>query len=99
MKANETYKLTGEDTCRKVLAENPDYRVFWRAGYAWKGASENEDNKQPQVQYVYQEMRSRELTFEERMRRRYDWAAAIDVEVYHDKREIHFNGFSCNDLY
>lgn len=99
MKANESYELTGEDTCKRVLAENPDYRVFWQSGFGWKGAKEHEDDKLPHKQFVYQEARSRELTFEERMQRRYDWAAAIDVYVNHEVREIHFNGFSCNDLY
>lgn len=99
MKQNEVYNLTGKETCERVLRENPTYKVFWRSGFEFKGAKKQEDNKQPHRQFVYQEARSRELTFEERMQRRYDWAAAIDVVVKHDKQEIHFNGFSCNDLY
>lgn len=39
------------------------------------------------------------VTFEEAMQRKYDWSAAIDIDVDHEKKELHFNGFSENDLY
>lgn len=99
MKVIENYELTGKATCERVLKENPTYKVFWQSGYSFKGATESEDDKQLKKQFVYQEARTRVLTFKERMQRRYDWAAAIDVIVDHEKKEIHFNGFSCNDLY
>jgi hypothetical protein len=95
----ESYELKGRSMCEKVLNENPTYKVFWQSGYSFRGAKESEDDKQPKKQFVYQEARTRVLTFEERMQRRYDWAAAIDILVDHEKKEIHFNGFSCNDLY
>ncbi len=99
MKQNEVYKLKGKSICEKVLKENPTYKVFWMSGYAFKGAKKVVDDKQPKMQFISQEARSRVLTFEERMQRRYDWAAGIDILVDHEKKEIHFNGFSCNDLY
>ena len=83
-----TYTLTGCLTCDKVLKEHPDYKVFWRSGYAYRGAKEVEDDKS-----IHSD------TFEERMLRRYNWSAAIDITVDHEKKEIHFNGFSENDLY
>lgn len=85
-----TYTLTGCRTCNKVLEEHPDYKVFWRSGYAYRGAAEVEDDKS---------IDSYLDTFEERMQRRYNWAAAIDITVDHEKKEIHLNGFSENDLY
>ena len=85
-----TYTLTGCLTCDKVLEEYPDYKVFWRSGYAYRGAAEVEDDKSID-DYLN--------TFEERMLRRYYWAAAIDITVDHEKKEIHLNGFSENDLY
>lgn len=82
------YTLTDSFTCDKVLKENPDYKVFWRSGYAYRGAVEVGDDKSVHTD-----------TFEERMLRRYNWSAAIDITVDHEKKEIHFNGFSINDLY
>lgn len=95
----EKYSLVGSSTCEETLSKYPDYKVFWRSGYAYKGAAEVEDDKQPKREYVYQEGRSRETTFEERMLRRYNWSAAINITVDHEKKEIHLNGFSENDLY
>ena len=95
----EEFQLVGANKCEEVLAAYPDYKVFWRTGFAYRGACDGEDDKQPKERYVFQERRKRVITFEERMQRRYDWAAAIDIKVDHDKKEIHFNGFSENDLY
>ena len=95
----ERFDLVGSTTCKRVLREHPDYRVFWRAGFAYRGAGEVEDDKQPKEDYIWQERRRRVLTFEERMQRRYDWSAAIDIKVDHEKKEIHINGFSENDMY
>lgn len=84
------YTLIDCYTCNKILEEHPDYKVFWRSGYAYRGAEEVEDDKS---------IDSYLDTFEERMQRRYNWAASIDITVDHEKKEIHFNGFSENDLY
>lgn len=99
MKNKEHYELVGKTTCKKVLSENPTYKIFWQFGFSFKGAKESIDDKQPKEEYIWQERQSRVLTFEERMERRYEHSSAIDVFVDHDKKEIHFNGFSCNDLY
>ena len=97
--SKENFSLVGGKKVKEVLAAHPDYRVFWRAGFAYRGAGEVEDDKQPHYEYVYQEGRKRVLTFEERMERRLSWAAASDVDIDHDAKEIHVNGFSENDLY
>lgn len=99
MKGNESYTLTSAKTCERLMKEHPDYKVFWRSGFAYRGAGESEDDKQPREQYVWEERRKRLVTFEERMERRYDWSAAIDVDVDHDAKEIHMNGFSENDMF
>lgn len=96
--AKESYRLVSGSSCKKAIESHPDYKVFYRAGFAFRGAGEIEDDKQPHEQYIYQEGRSRILTFEERMQRRYDWAAALDIDIDHDAKEIHINGFSENDL-
>ena len=95
----EHYKLVGNEICKEILTKYPNYKIFWRSGFAYRGASESEDNKQPKKEYIYQEGRSRKTTFEERMQRRYDWSVAIDIDIDHEKEEIHFNGFSENDMY
>lgn len=95
----EHYKLVGSETCKEVLNKYPNYKVFWRSGFAYRGAGEIYDDKQPKEEYIYQERQSRVLTFEERMQRRYDWSAAIDIDIDYSKQEIHFNGFSENDMY
>lgn len=95
----EKYSLVGGKKCNEILNQYPDYKVFWRAGFAYRGAGESEDNKQPFEEYLWQERRKRITTFEERMQRRYDWAAAIDINVNHESKEIHINGFSENDMY
>lgn len=95
----EYYELVGGNKCKEVLVKYPNYRVFWRMGFAYRGAREVCDDKQPKEEYIWQEGRSRVLTFEERMQRRYDFSAAIDIDIDHNKQEIHFNGFSENDMY
>ena len=95
----EHYKLVGSKTCKEVLTKYPNYKVFWRSGFAYRGAFESEDNKQSKKEYIWQERQSRILTFKERMQRRYDWSAAIDIDIDHNNQEIHFNGFSRNDMY
>ena len=96
--AKEKFRLVGSKICSQALQKHPDYKVFYRAGFAFRGAGEREDDKQPHEEYIWQERRKRVLTFEERMQRRYDWAAALDIDIDHDAKEIHINGFSENDL-
>ena len=95
----ERFSLVGSGKCKEVLAAHPDYKVFWRAGFAYRGAEEVEDDKQTRKEYVFQERTTRDTTFEERMQRRYDWSAAIDIKVDNEKKEIHFNGFSEHDMF
>lgn len=95
----EKFQLVGSKKCKEVLAAYPGYKVFWRSGFAYRGATEAEDDKQPRQEYVYEERQNRVLTFEERMQRRYNWSAAIDIDIDHEKQEIHFNGFSENDMF
>lgn len=32
----ETYELVGCSTCNKVFDKYPNYKVFWRSGYAYR---------------------------------------------------------------
>ena len=99
MNNKESFSLVGRNTCERTLQKYPDYKVFWRSGYAFRGAIETFDDKAPREEYVWQYGGRMLLTFADRMERRYHWSAAIDIEINHDAKEIHFNGFSSNDLY
>lgn len=82
----EKFKLTSSKKCREVLANNPTYKLYWRSGYAFRGACEREVDRNAD-------------DFTQQMERKYNWAAGIDIEVDHNKKEIHLNGFSTNDLW
>lgn len=94
----EKFRLAGSKECKKVLAENPDYKVFWRSGFAYRGAGEYEICREGKRK-IFCSGGWVVGTFEDEMQREYDWSAAIDIDVDHDKKEIHFNGFSENDMW
>ena len=94
----EKFRLVGSKKCKEVLAANQTYKVFWRSGFAYHGAGEREimrDGKRK----IYCPGGWTMGTFEDEMQREYNWSAAIDIEVDHDKKEIHMNGFSENDMW
>lgn len=41
----ESYNLIGSKECMEILNSYPDYRVFERAGFAWKGAKERKTTR------------------------------------------------------
>ena len=82
----ENFDLQGSKECEYALKEYPDYKVFYRAGYKMRGAEEHELDRKSK-------------NFEKEMKNNYKWAAATSIKIDHDKKEIHFNGFSENDLY
>lgn len=94
----EKFSLVGGNKCKEVLAENPTYRVFWRSGFAYRGARECEINREGERK-IFQPGGWRMGTFEDEMQRKYNWSAAIDIEIDHEKKEIHMNGFSENDMW
>ena len=38
-------------------------------------------------------------TFDDELQLCFNWACALDMVIDHDKKEIHINGFSENDMY
>lgn len=94
----EKFKLVGGNKCKEVLAANPDYKVFWRSGFAFRGAGEGEVKREG-LRKIYRPGGWYMGTFEDQMRQKYSWSAAIDIEIDHDKKEIHMNGFSENDMW
>lgn len=94
----EKFSLVGGNKCKEVLAANPDYKVFWRSGFAFRGAGEGEVQREG-LRKIYRPGGWYMGTFEDQMRQKYSWSAAIDIEIDHDKKEIHMNGFSENDMW
>lgn len=45
----ENFSLVGSKKCKEVLAAYPTYRVFWRSGFAYRGAGEYEINRKESV--------------------------------------------------
>ena len=97
MQANEHYKLAGSKRCKELLEKHQDYKVFWRSGFSYRGAREVELDRNGEFQRSYP--RREVVTFDKQMEYNLNWAAAVDIDVLHDKKELHFNGFSENDLY
>lgn len=89
--------LIGGREVLNILNQYKDYCVFIRKGLAYRGATEREDDKTPKPALV--NLRWCIQTFEERMSRMCDYYAAFDVDIEHDKRELHINAFTINDLY
>lgn len=94
----ENFKLVGGNKCKEVLAANPDYKVFWRSGFAFRGAGEGEVKREG-LRKIYRPGGWYMGTFEDQMKQKYSWSAAIDIEIDHDMKEIHMNGFSENDMW
>ena len=90
--------LTRSKNCKKAIATYSNYRVFWRSGFAYRGAGEREIKREGQ----------RTIlcpggfflgTFDDELQLCFNWACALDMVIDHDKKEIHINGFSENDMY
>lgn len=94
-------KFVNTKTIKETIDKYPEYKVFWRSGLKYRGAVEKEDDKQPRKDYVNDGFgfKLKMCSFEERMQRRYNWAAAIKMDINHNAKEIHLNGYSENDLY
>lgn len=94
----EHIKLVDERECIKVIRQYPDYKFFWMMGFEWKGKKEREDDKSTFGYYVKRVWKENS-SFEERMDTRFDGMCVADIDMDHDKKEIHMNGFTCNDMY
>ena len=65
---------------------HPDYKVFWRSGYAFRGTSKREiDTTAPD--------------FMEKMESNFNWACIVDVDEDDPiTKELHLNGLSVSDM-
>lgn len=65
---------------------HPDYKVFWKSGYAFRGAGEREiDTTAPD--------------FMKKMESNFNWACVVDVDKDDPiTKELHLNGLSVSDM-
>ena len=91
------FNLCSDKKVREEVAKDPEYKVRWMAGFAWKGAGSRElarDGERkihrPEGWFIG--------TFEDELNRCLNWACAQDMKIDHDKKEIFINGFSENDM-
>ena len=65
---------------------HPDYKVFWRSGYAFRGTDEREmDTTAPD--------------FIEKIESNFNWACIVDVDKDDPiTKELHLNGLSISDM-
>lgn len=92
------FSLCSNNDVRKEIANHPDYKVRWLAGFGWKGASSRE-LKRDGERKIYRLGGSFMGTFEDELNHCLNWACAQDMEIDHDKKLIFINGFSENDMY
>lgn len=90
-------ELAGSNKVRKVLETYPDYKLFIRRGYAYRGAREILEDKTTKL--TPQPGGYKMMSFDERMERMYNFYVAFDIDIDTDKQELHINAFSSNDMY
>lgn len=93
----EKLRLVGSKTVREVLSNYSEYTLYITKGFAFKGAKEFLEDKQPKPLPRYGSFRI--MTFEERMQNMYDYYVAFDIDIDHENKELHINAFSANDMY
>lgn len=88
-----------------ALGQHSEYKVLWRSGFAYRGAQENEVTRDtceepcyPYMDYSGRIHYTKVQTFTEKIARRLSWAAAVEMNINHEERVIHLNGFSTNDM-
>jgi hypothetical protein len=94
-------QLVGSRKVREVLSNHADYTLYIRKGFAFKGAKESIDDKQPKPELVRNGFNLvwKTLSFEERMNRMYEHYVAFDIDIDNEKNELHLNAFSESDMY
>ena len=93
----ENLSLVGSKTVREVLSNYPEYILYIRKGFAFRGAREVLEDKQTKSSPCPGGFKV--MTFEERMERIYEHYVAFDIDIDHENKELHVNAFSENDMY
>lgn len=91
------FDMCSNEKVRQEVANHPNYKVRWMAGFAWKGAGSRE-LKRDGERKILRPGGWFMGTFEDELNRCLNWACAQDMKIDHDKKEIFINGFSENDM-
>ena len=84
----------------KDLEAHPNKRLFWRAGYRFKGAGEREILRNADAPcYPRRACNGMVIaSWKDDLKKCYDWACLVECDGNSDE-EMHLNGLSENDLY
>ena len=93
----EKLSLVGSKTVREILSKYPEYNLYIRRGFAFKGAQEVLEDKETKSSLCPGGYKI--MTFKERMQKMYNYYVAFDVDIDHENKELHINAFSANDMY
>lgn len=93
----ESLQLVGSQKVREVLSNYADYTLYIRKGFAYRGAREVLEDKETKSTPCPGGFKM--MTFEERVKRMYDFYVAFDIDIDNEKKELHINAFSENDMY
>ena len=93
----ETFRLVGSKKVREVLNTYTDYTLYIRKGFAFNGAPEFLENKETKSSICIGG--SKIMNFDERMQQIYRHYVAFNIDIDDEKKELHINAFSVNDMY
>ena len=86
------------------LEAHPAKRIFWRSGWAYRGAGESEISRKPgdypKKRTVCIDLRMSErviASWKDELKAKFDWACVVELDANTDA-EMHLNGLSCNDM-
>ena len=96
--------LMSYESAVKDLEAHPAKRIFWRSGWAWKGAGEGEISRDPKDypkrRNVCIDLRMSErviASWKDELKAKFDWACVVNCDSNTDEA-IHLNGLSVNDM-
>lgn len=93
----EKLRMVGSKTVREVLSIYPEYTLYIRKGFAFKGAREFLEDKETKPTPYSGGLKS--MTFEERMQYMYDHYVVYDVVIDHEINELHINAYTADDMF
>jgi len=81
----------------KDLEAHPQKKLFWRSGWAWKGASEYEISRDPKDYPMTELGVGKIASWQDSLKRKYGWACVVECDKNTDE-ELHLNGLSELDM-
>lgn len=95
-------------SCDYAIADldaHPNKKIFWRSGYAFKGAEEFEIPRDPEkypMKNPFYVWNNRLLpvynSWKDKLREQFKWTCVVNLDKNTDD-EMHLNGLSENDMY